>query len=88
MARMTRTLTAAVLCTLLCFASTSFAAGLSGAYIAEFTTGPTAEKQYARVSMKTDGTTVIGTWGERTVSGTVSGSRVRSEEHTSELQSH
>lgn len=76
MARMTRTLTAAVLCTLLCFASTSFAAGLSGAYIAEFTTGPTAEKQYARVSMKTDGTTVIGTWGERTVSGTVSGSRV------------
>ena len=54
----------------------SSAAGLSGAYIAAFTTGPTAETQYARVSLTTDGTKVSGTWGDRTIAGTLVGTKV------------
>jgi hypothetical protein len=36
------------------------AADLSGAYIAQVTTTPGAEPQFARVSLRIDGTTVTG----------------------------
>ncbi|MEP6783493.1 MAG: hypothetical protein ABI983_07465, partial [Acidobacteriota bacterium] len=66
-----------VFCLALAFVSgPAFAAGLSGNYIAEFTTGATAEKQYARVSVKVDGTGVSGVWGDRAISGSLTGTRL------------
>ncbi len=61
---------------LLLVSHSAFAAGLTGNYIAEFSTAPTAEKQYVRVTMKTDGTTVSGTWGDRAIKGSVTGTRI------------
>ena len=54
-------------------ARTALAADISGNYIAEVTTSPTAEKQYARVDLKVDGTTVSGVWGDRAVTGSLTG---------------
>lgn len=54
----------------------TIAAGLAGAYIAEVSTGPTAEKQYARVTIKVDGTAVSGVWGDRTIAGSLNGTKL------------
>lgn len=67
---------AVALCALIVVARTTSAAGLAGNYIAEMSTGPTAEKQYTRVAVKVDGTSVSGTWGERAINGTINGARV------------
>lgn len=69
-------LNAFLLCALLLAPHTAVAAGLAGAYIAEMATGPTAEKQYARVTIKVDGTAVSGVWGDRTISGSITGTKV------------
>lgn len=73
---MTRLLNGFLICALLLVARTALAAGLSGNYIAEVSTGPTAEKQYARVTVKVDGTTVSGVWGDRAITGSLTGSRL------------
>jgi len=73
---MTRTLTALFLCAAVFTPRTTFAAGLAGNYIAEISTGPTAEKQYARVTIKVEGTAVSGVWGDRTLTGSINGARV------------
>jgi len=73
---MTRLVKAGVLCAVLLVARATFAAGLSGSYIAEITPGPTAEKQYARVAVKVEGTTVSGVWGDRAFSGSLNGIRL------------
>jgi amidase len=70
---MTRFATTIVLCASLLMARTALAADISGNYIAQVTTSPTAEKQYARVMLKVDGTTVSGTWGDRKLTGTLTG---------------
>ena len=61
------------MCGVLLMARTTLAAGLSGSYIAEVTTAPTAEKQFARVTLKVDGATVSGAWGDRTIGGSLTG---------------
>jgi len=53
-----------------------FAADISGQYIAEITTTPTAEPQYARVTLSVNGASVSGTWGERRVSGSLRGTQL------------
>ena len=73
---MTRLVNAGLLCAALLMARPTFAATLSGSYIAEIATAPTAEKQYARVTIKTDGTVVSGTWGDRTIAGSLNGTRL------------
>ena len=73
---MTRLVKAGVLCAVLLVARATFAAGLSGSYIAEITPGPTAEKQYARVTLNTVGTTISGTWGDRAITGSLKGTRL------------
>jgi amidase len=73
---MTRIVTALFLCAALSLPRTTFAADLSGAFIAQFTTGPTAEQQYARVTLKTVGTTISGTWGDRAIAGLLNGTRL------------
>ena len=73
---MTRLQTAAVLCGILLMARPALAADISGNYIAQVTTSPTAEKQYARVTLKADGNTVTGTWGDRKVAGSLAGATV------------
>ena len=73
---MTRLVNAVLLCALLLTARTTLAAGLSGNYIAEVTTGPTAEKQYARVTVKVDGATVSGVWGDRAITGSLMGTKL------------
>ena len=73
---MTRIVTALFLCAVLLPARTTFAAGLSGAFVAEITTTPTAEKQYARVTLNTVGTTISGTWGDRAITGSLNGTRL------------
>jgi acetamidase/formamidase len=73
---MTRIVHAFFLCAVLLMARSTFAAGLAGNYIAEMTTGPTAEKQYARVVVKVDGTAVSGVWGDRTISGSLNGTQL------------
>jgi amidase len=72
----TRSIRAFVVCGAMLVASPSFAADLSGNYIAQITTTPQAEPQYARVSLKVEGTTVSGTWGDRKVSGSLTASKV------------
>ena len=57
-------------------ASVAGAADLSGAYIAQVTTTPTVEPQYARVTLKVDGAAVTGTWGDRKLSGALNGNKV------------
>lgn len=52
------------------------AAELSGSYVARVTTTPTAEPQFARVTLKVDGTRVTGTWGDRTIAGSIAGAAV------------
>src|SRR6476659_2623936 len=73
---MTRIVTALFLGVALLLARTTFAAGLSGAFVAEITTGPTAEQQYARVPLNTVGTTISGTWGDRAITGSLNGTRL------------
>lgn len=73
---MTRLQTAAVLCGILLMARPALAADISGNYIAQVTTSPTAEQQYARVTLKADGNTVTGTWGDRKVAGSLAGATV------------
>lgn len=73
---MTRIVIAGCLCISFLAARAAFAADLSGAFIAEITTGPTAEKQYARVTLKTAGTTISGTWGDRAITGSLNGTRL------------
>jgi len=73
---MTRLLNAFLLCALLLGTRTALAAELSGNYIAEMTAGPTAEKVYARVTIKVDGTIVSGLWGDRTITGSLKGTRL------------
>lgn len=70
---MTRLVTAFVLGGILLMARPALAADISGNYIAQVTTSPTAEKQYARVTLKVDGTTVSGLWGDRKATGTLAG---------------
>ena len=70
---MTRLATAFVLCGILVTAHPALAADISGNYIAQVTTSPTAEKQYARVTLKVDGTAVSGVWGGRKVAGSLTG---------------
>jgi acetamidase/formamidase len=67
---------ALLLCGLLLVSRTSLAAGLAGNYIAEVTTGPTAEKQYVRVTIKVDGSAVSGVWGDRAITGSIDGARL------------
>jgi amidase len=64
------------LCAALLLPRTTLAATLSGSYIAEVSTGPTAEKQYARVALKTEGTAVGGTWGDREIKGSLTGTKL------------
>ncbi|MEZ5287742.1 MAG: acetamidase/formamidase family protein [Vicinamibacterales bacterium] len=52
------------------------AAGLSGDYIAQVSASPTAEPQYARVALVTEGSRITGTWGDRRVTGSLDGARV------------
>lgn len=73
---MTRLVTAVLVCAALLASRPSFAAIPSGRYIAEVTTGPTAEKQHARVTLKTEGTSVSGTWGDRAIKGSLNGTRL------------
>ena len=73
---MARLLNAFLLCALLLGTRTALAAELSGNYIAEMTAGPTAEKVYARVTIKVDGTIVSGLWGDRTITGSLTGTRL------------
>jgi len=56
--------------------ATAAAADLSGDYIARVSTSPTAEPQFARVALKADGSRLTGTWGDRAVSGVLSGTSV------------
>src|SRR5262249_54878234 len=65
-----------VLCGALFTTPPAFGADLSGQYIAEITTTPTAEPQYARVTLSVSGTTVGGTWGDRRIAGSLHGSQV------------
>ena len=75
--KMTRLLKALGICGAILIARGSSAADLSGNYIARITTTPTVEPQYARVTLKVegkgDGATVGGMWGDRKVSGTLTG---------------
>ena len=73
---MNRLVTALFLCGVLLMPHTALAADLSGNYIAQVTTSPTAEKQFARVTLKVDGTTVSGLWGDRKLTGTLAGDAV------------
>src|SRR5258708_2930812 len=63
-------------CAVLLIARASFAAGLSSNYIAQVITTRTAEPQFARVSLNVDGATLSGLWGDRRVSGTLTGSKL------------
>lgn len=73
---MTRFARAFIICAVLLMARTALAAGFSGAYIAEVSTGPTAEKQYARVTVKVEGTAISGMWGDRSITGSLNGTRL------------
>jgi amidase len=65
-----------VVCCVILTAGVSSAAEISGNYIAQVTTTPTAEPQFARVSLQVDGATVSGVWDNRKVSGALTGSRI------------
>jgi acetamidase/formamidase len=52
------------------------AADLSGNYIAQIATAPTAEPQFARVSLKVDRAAVSGVWGDGTLSGSLTGTQL------------
>jgi len=67
---------ALVLCGALFTTRPAIGADLSGQYIGEITTTPTAEPQYARVTLSVSGTTVGGTWGDRRIAGSLRGSQV------------
>ena len=71
----TRWMTALVLSATL-VADAAAAAELTGNYIARVITTPTAEPQYARVALKVDGGRLSGTWGDRTIAGSVTGTQV------------
>jgi amidase len=73
---MPRLVNVVLLCAALLVARVTFAAGLAGTYVAEMTTAPTAEKQYARVTLKVDGTAVSGVWGDRAISGSLNGAKL------------
>lgn len=66
---------ALVVCAAVLMARTSSAADLSGNYIARTLTAPTAEPQFARVTLKISGTSVSGVWGDRTISGSLTGAK-------------
>ena len=70
---MTRLATALAFCGILLAARPTLAADISGNYIAQVTTSPTAEKQYARVTLKVDGTAISGVWGDRKLTGSLTG---------------
>ena len=72
----TRWMNGFVLCCVILMAGAASAADLSGNYIAQVTTTPTAEPQYARVSLRVDGTTISGTWGDGKMSGALTGSKL------------
>ena len=63
-------------CSLVLLAGTAAAAQSSGDYIAEVSTAPTAERQYARVSLVIEAGRIRGSWGERRIDGTVAGEAV------------
>ena len=72
----TRWIKLLVLCSGVLLTRASAAADISGNYIAQITTTPTAEPQFARVSIKSDGATVSGVWGDYKISGTVTGTKL------------
>jgi amidase len=72
----TRWIKILVLCGGVLLARASAAADISGNYIAQITTTPTAEPQFARVSLKSDGATVSGVWGDYNISGAVAGTKL------------
>jgi amidase len=72
----TRRMKALVACGVILTARLCSAADVSGNYIAQITTTPTAEPQYVRVSLKVDGATVSGAWGDRKISGALTGSQI------------
>src|SRR2546427_484828 len=72
----TRWMRVLVLCGAALMVRVSAAADLSGSYIAQITTTPTAEPQFARVSIKVDDTAVSGMWGDYKISGTLAGPRL------------
>jgi acetamidase/formamidase len=63
-------------CFALLAAHVAGAAGLAGDYIAQVKGLPTTEPDYAHVSLVVEGTRISGRWGDRAVSGTVSGKAV------------
>jgi amidase len=65
-----------VLCGAALVVRPSVAADLSGNYIAQLTTTPTAEPQFARVFIKMDGATISGAWGDYKISGAVTGTKL------------
>jgi amidase len=71
----TRMMAAIAMCSALA-ANAAAAAEVTGNYIAQVTTAPTAEPQYARVALKADGSRLTGTWGDRTIAGSISGTQV------------
>lgn len=70
-----RSVAAILLCALVLLARQA-SAQPSGDYIAEVMTTPQAARQYARVTLTTAAGAISGTWGDRRVSGTVSGAAV------------
>ena len=66
-----------ILCAAALVSRPSLAADLSGNYIAQVSTTPTAEPQYARVALKVDGKSVSGVWGEYKISGDASDSKLK-----------
>jgi amidase len=54
-----------------------FAADISGSWIARVTGAVVREPQYARVSLKIDGTKIDGTWNEWKVNGSLEGTHVK-----------
>ncbi len=65
-----------VLCCGVLLVRSSAASDISGNYIAQITTTPTTEPQFARVSVKTDGAALGGVWGDYKISGTVTGTKL------------
>jgi amidase len=72
----TRWMRVLVFCSATLMARVSSAADLSGSYIAQITTSPTAEPQFARVSIKVDDTAISGMWGDYKINGTLAGPRL------------
>lgn len=63
-----------------------FGADVSGSWIARVTGSLLREPQYARVSLKVDGTRLAGTWNEWKVDGSISGAQIELSLHRDDGQ--